>query len=292
MTTGHDATGRTGAVGLAGLGNLGAPVARRIAATGWDLTVFDRVPERAGDVPGAAAATSLDDVLDRDVLVLVVPDDRAVESLLLGPDGYLARAAGAARPRTVVVHSTILPATAQQLARHAAEAGVGFLDAPVSGGSERAENGSLTVFLGAEPDHVEPVRTLLGDVAASVEHVGAPGAGAAVKLANQLMLFAALGGVHEGLALAARFGVEEADLLRCVGTSTGASWSTDNWGFFDETARSYNRNGTPVRDRPWGKDLLEVLEAARSVDLAMPVAATASQTVARYVEDHARLGER
>lgn len=273
-------------VGFAGLGNLGAPMARRLLDVGWRVTVHDVTEHKTQPFAqaGATVAGSVADVLACDVLVLAVPDDHAVESLLLGPDGYYA---GDGSGRLVIVHSTILPATAQRLADVAADHGVGLIDAPVSGGADRAADGDLTLFLGAEPDTAARADRLLGSVASTVEHVGPPGAGAAVKLANQLMLFATLAGAHEALAMAGGYGVDEGAVLRAVGTSTGASWVTDHWGFFDRTAQAYTAAGTPVTDRPWSKDLLEILAAARAVGVEVPVAAVTSQTLAPAVEQHA-----
>lgn len=277
-------------VGLIGLGNLGAPVARRLGDRGWRTSVYDVAPEKAATLTDAAVrvAGSLDEVMNSDVLVLVVPDDSAVEAVLTGEEGYFARRSHGG---CVVVHSTVLPATVERLAVEASRLGVDLIDAPVSGGASRARSGDLTLFLGGDEAAIARVETLLGSVASTIEPVGKAGAGAAVKLANQLMLFAALGGAHEALRLAGSFGVDEGALFRAVATSTGASWVTENWGFFDEASRAYSAGGTPFRQRPWSKDLLEVLIAARSVDLPVPLAATLSQTLGQYVEDHVSEGE-
>jgi 3-hydroxyisobutyrate dehydrogenase len=270
-------------VGLVGLGNLGLPLATTLVRAGWDLAVLDAHPERADPVValGATAVPDVAALADRDVLVLAVPDDAAVEQVL---HGYLALH----RPgRVVVVHSTVLPQTATRLAEVAAAHGVDLLDAPVSGGAERAEKGILTVMAGADPAVLERVRPLLDAVGDPVLHVGPVGAGAAAKLANQLTMFANLAGVYEALDFATAHGVAPDALLTALETSLGDSWIARNLGFWDRTAAAYDESGTPVAARPWSKDLAEVVQAARAAEVPVPLAGWLAQTLAARVEAHA-----
>lgn len=273
-------------IGFVGLGNIGAPMVKALLKAGWDVTVLDRSPGRAGQFAeaGATVAEGVDDLDGCEVLLLAVPDDAAVESVLEGPDGWFAQPG---EGRTVVVHSTVLPETAARLAEVAAEHGVGLLDAPVSGGADRAEQGDLTIMVGGDADVLERVRPLLDSEGSQVLLVGPAGAGAATKLANQLMMLSALAGAHEALELAAAHGVAAEKVFEVVGSSTGDSWVARNWGFFDRTAAAYDAAGTPKRERPWSKDLFEVVAAARAVDLRVPVAALLAQTLADRVEAHA-----
>ncbi|HEX6022816.1 MAG TPA: NAD(P)-dependent oxidoreductase [Solirubrobacter sp.] len=255
-------------IGFIGLGNIGQPMAHALLRAGHEVVVHDREPSRA-DACVAEGATASDDFSGCDIVALAVPDDAAVESVLDGLTG----------DPLVIVHSTILPATAKRLA-----AGRAVVDAPVSGGPDRAAEGDLTVFVGGEEADVARARPVLDAVASDVRHVGGPGAGAAVKLANQLMLFSALAGAYEALDFARAHGVEEQVVLDAVSTSTGDSWAARNWGFFERVARAYDEGGTPVKYRPWGKDLYDVVLAAREVDVEVPVAALLSQTLAARVE--------
>jgi 3-hydroxyisobutyrate dehydrogenase len=277
---------RSTSVGLVGLGNLGLPLASSLLRSGWRLQVLDTVPHRvqAAVEQGATAATDPSDLLGCDVLVLVVPDDAAVRALLDGPQGHLA---AGRRGRLVIVHSTVLPQTARELAATAAGHGVDLLDAPVSGGAERAEKGELTVMVGGEGKAVEKARPVLEAVGTQVLHLGPAGAGAATKLANQLTMFANLAGLHEALDLATAHGVDLERLLAVLSTSTGDSWVARNWGFFDRTAAAYDEGGTPVAARPWSKDLAEVVQAARAADVPVPLAGYLAQTVAARIESHA-----
>ncbi|WP_206305939.1 NAD(P)-dependent oxidoreductase [Streptomyces sp. RFCAC02] len=275
-------------VGFIGLGNLGRPMAEALLASGWRLTVADRAPGRAEECAalGALPASGDADLAACDVLALAVPDDAAVEAILTPllpalPDGAL-----------VLVHSTVLPQTARALAARAAEHGVGLLDAPVSGGAERAARGDLSVMVGGAAEDLDRARPVLETVGSDVRHVGPPGAGAAVKLANQLMMFAALAGAHEALDLAAAHGVGAEDVLGAVSGGTGDSWVARHWGFFDDVADAYDAGGTPVSERPWSKDLWEVTAAARAAGVALPLTGLLAQTMADRVERHARSARR
>ncbi|MGA8113389.1 MAG: NAD(P)-binding domain-containing protein, partial [Actinocatenispora sp.] len=168
---------------------------------------------------------------------------------------------------------------------------VALVDAPVSGGADRARAGSLAVMVGGDRADVEALRPLLSSVGETVTHVGPAGAGEAVKLGNQLMMFAALAGVHEAIDLAAGYGVEDRVLLDATSTGTGDSWVARNWGFFDRVAADYDATGVPVRNRPWSKDLWDIVAAARAADLHLPLAGLMSQTLAGTVERHATGGD-
>ena len=195
------------------------------------------------------------------------------------------------QPESVVlIHSTVLPGTARRLAALAEARDIQLLDVPVSGGARRALAGALTVMAGGRPEVLDRVRPVLDSVADEVIHAGPAGAGAAVKLANQLMMFATLAGVQEALDLASAYDVPEDVVLNAVSTSTGESWITRNWGFFDEVAAAYESSGTPVRDRPWSKDLWDVVAAARERDVRVPVAGLLAQHLADRVEARARKG--
>lgn len=274
-------------VGFVGLGNLGQPMALALLRAGWQLSVLDSDPEKAEPCvrEGAQLVDGAHELAGCGVVALVVPDDAAVESVLEGPDGITLSALAAGS--VVVVHSTVLPATAKRLAEVAARHGVGLIDAPVSGGDERALAGDLTVMVGGEAETLERVRPLLDGVGSEIIHLGPAGAGEGAKLANQLMLFAALAGTYEALDLAASYGVEEQALLAAVATGTGDCWAARNWGFFDRVAAAYDEGGAPVPQRPWSKDLWEVVAAARAADVQLPLAGLLAQYLAQRVESHA-----
>jgi 3-hydroxyisobutyrate dehydrogenase-like beta-hydroxyacid dehydrogenase len=272
-------------VGFVGLGDIGLPMAERLAETGFDLSVLDTDSNRAAALrsSGAKVAQSTSDLADCEVVGLAVPDDDAVRSVLIGDRLLELLPAGAA----VLIHSTVLPRTAQELEAEGLRSGVLVADAPVSGGAARARSGDLAVVLGGSTDTVEKARKVLESLSSTVVHAGPAGAGAAVKLANQLAMLAALAAIQEGMALAAHHGADESCVLRALQAGTGDSWVARNWGFFDDLARSYNERDVPVKMRPWSKDLWDVVASAREADLRVPLGAALSQFLADAVEDHA-----
>ena len=274
---------RSDRLGFVGLGNLGKPMSQALARDGWKLSVYDRDLARAAGLD-ARTVDEPAELADCAVVALAVPDDEAVSQIV---DELLPRLSPGS---VVLVHSTILPGTARRLAEVMEDRGLGFLDVPVSGGAERALAGSLTLMAGGRPELLERVRPVLDSVADDVIHAGPAGAGAAVKLANQLMMFSTLAGVQEALDLAGAYDVPEQVVLDAVATSTGESWITRNWGFFDDVAAAYDQAGTPVRDRPWSKDLWDVVAAARERSVPLPVAGLLAQHLAERVENRARKG--
>jgi 3-hydroxyisobutyrate dehydrogenase len=223
------------------------------------------------------------DLADVDYLCLAVPDGAAVSALLLEQ-----RLLGALRAQTtVLVHSTVQPETARSLAAACARRGVAFVDAPVSGGAARARSGDLTVTVGATDADLRRARPVLEAEASDIVHVGDPGAGAAVKLANQLMLFASLAGAYEALRLAGAYGVSEEVALRAVSTGTGASWVSQNWGFYDQLSTDYDEAGVPAERRPWSKDLRDVVAAAREAEVPAPLADLLTGVLPPDVASHA-----
>jgi 3-hydroxyisobutyrate dehydrogenase len=279
-----DEIDRSSPLAFVGLGNLGHPMAQALRRDGWRLKVHDRDSGRAEGLD-AEVATGPAELADCRVIALAVPDDQAVTGWVDDLVPLLAA------DSVFLVHSTILPETAKRLAQQVESQGLALLDVPVSGGAERALTGSLTVMAGGRADVLDRARPVLDSVAETVLHVGPSGAGAAVKLSNQLMMFAALAGVQEALELSAAYDVPEQTVLDAVSTSTGDSWITRNWGFFDRVAAAYDAAGTPVRDRPWSKDLWDIVAAARDCDVQVPVAGLLAQHLADRVEAHARKGD-
>lgn len=277
--------------GFVGLGTLGTPMVRALLGGGWAVRVYDVDARRveACARAGAEAAGSVRELAGQELVAVAVPDDDAVTLVLAGDEGLFALLAPGS---TVVLHSTVRPETVRRLSELGSRRGIHLLDAPVSGGPARAESGDLTVMAGGDGDAFRRAEPLLHTVGSEVAHVGPSGAGAAVKLANQLMLFSALAGVHEALDLAAAYAVPEEAVLDVARTSLGDSWVVRNWGFFDGMAADYDRGGTPVRERSWSKDLWDVVVTARDADLRLPVAGLLAQHLTEVVEGHARRSRR
>jgi 3-hydroxyisobutyrate dehydrogenase len=194
-------------VGFVGLGNIGKPMARRLA-TEFDLRVYDVVSEAVAELvtAGATAAASVGEAADVDVLCLMVRDDDQVREVL-------ATLLGAARPGlVVVVHSTIHPDTASNLATVAAAQGVALVDAPVSGGSMGASDGRLAIMVGGTPEAFERCRPVLEQMGSLVVHLGPVGSGTSAKLARNLLHFVSFTAVTEAQRLAEAAGIDLAQL--------------------------------------------------------------------------------
>ena len=212
-----------------GLGAIGRPMATRIAAAGHPLAVWNRTAARAVEFAQTnnvrVADTPADAVRGADVIVTCLSTSPDVRSLLDGPDGILA---GVAKGSVVVDCTSGDPATSRLIAAALAEKGVGFIDAPVSGGVAGAEKGTLTVMVGGDADTLERARPVMDAFAGKIVHCGAVGAGDTVKAVNQAFLAIHLLSAAEGLATLVKEGVDPRLALEVINASSGRSNSSMN----------------------------------------------------------------
>ncbi len=219
---------RAGAeIGFIGLGNMGGPMSLRLAAAGYRVRGYDvsesALRSWAERVPGAVAAASPAAAADGAAAVLLMLPDSAVVT------GVLTGVLPVMRPGAVVVDmSSAQPAFTRSLALAAAERGVAFVDAPVSGGVSGAERGSLTIMAGGPAAEVRRVRPLLDELGSRIMHVGEVGAGHAVKALNNLLSATHLLATSEAMAAAAAFGPDVPVVLDAISASSGRSGSTEN----------------------------------------------------------------
>jgi 3-hydroxyisobutyrate dehydrogenase-like beta-hydroxyacid dehydrogenase len=211
--------------GFVGLGDQGAPMARRIVDAGFPLTVWARRPASLEPFSGTAAAVADDLVAlgrQSDVVGVCVVDDEGVRSVVLGPHGLLA---GMAPGGIIAVHSTVHPRTCAEVAGQAVGAGVAVLDAPVSGGGRAAAARKLLVLVGGDEDVVGRAMPVLRTYGDPVLHVGPPGSGALAKLINNALMTAQLGLADDGLRLGAALGLDPGTLGAALLQASGASFS-------------------------------------------------------------------
>jgi 3-hydroxyisobutyrate dehydrogenase-like beta-hydroxyacid dehydrogenase len=209
-------------VGLIGLGNMGRPMAGRLTAAGFRLAVWNRSAGRAAAAAAGAtvAASPRELAAASDVVITMLADGAAVRAVLGGADGVLT----AARAGTIVIDmSTIGPVLARDLAAEAAAHDVAFLDAPVSGSVALAEQGTLTAMVGGPPDAVERARPVLAALTKAQFHLGPAGAGAAMKLAVNILIAASNQAIAEALTLAESAGIGRADAYDVLAASAVAS---------------------------------------------------------------------
>lgn len=266
-------------IGFIGLGNIGAPMATTLVRAGFEVHVYDVRAEAVDKcvAAGAHAAASPREIgTVCEVVGIAVLNDAQVTETVTGSDGVLA----AARPGTVaVVHSTVLPGTVTALAREAARDGFSVVDAPVSGGDMGARGGTLTVMAGGDQAALERCRPYFAAIGERVDLMGEPGAGAAAKLALQLMTYCNQLAALESVRLAEAHGIEEGRLVDLATATTGDSWIIRNWGFFDRLLREHRSAGSDEVYQNYGKDLFDVIVAARETGVSLPVAGVAAQAL-------------
>jgi len=216
-------------VGFVGLGNMGEPMVRRLAAAGYDVRAYDVAEQAQARLSGTTGVTltkSPAEVADgADAVILMLPGSDVVEQVLLA-DGLLDRV----RPPTLVADmSSSEPARTRALAELAGSRGVTLVDAPVSGGVVGARSGSLTIMTGGPAAALEALGPMLGVLGARIVHAGdIPGAGHAIKALNNLMSAAHLLASSEAMLAGQAFGLDPAVMLDIVNTSSGRSGSTQN----------------------------------------------------------------
>ncbi|HKC26959.1 MAG TPA: NAD(P)-dependent oxidoreductase [Jatrophihabitans sp.] len=222
----NEARENAGPVGLVGLGQMGAPMAARLAGSGVSVAGFDISPVVGERLTGTGVTLcgGLLEVARCPIVILVLPDSDAVTQVLVG-DGLL-RAMDAGT--LVLDMSSSVPGRTRELAIEADRHGIELVDAPVSGGVSGAQRGTLTAMVGGRPEAVARARRVLDVLARRVVHVGAVGSGHAMKALNNLMSATHLLVTSEALLAARSFGLDPRVVLDVVNGSSGRSGSTEN----------------------------------------------------------------
>jgi 3-hydroxyisobutyrate dehydrogenase len=263
-------------VGVIGLGIMGAPMTRNLLSAGHAVVVHGRTRARV-DPLVAAGARALESpaavAAESEAVLTCLPDGPDVELVVGGPDGILD---GAAPGLVVVDTSTIAPDTARALAGRCVAAGVGFLDAPVSGGQQGAIAGTLSIMVGGDAEVLERARPVLSAIGRTITHMGASGQGQMTKLVNQVVGATTLAAVAEGLTLAAHAGLDPEAVIAAVGSGAATSWQLQNLG--PRLQRGDWAPGFMVRLQQ--KDLRLALAAAAQVGVALPATAVVHQLFA------------
>ncbi|HZS89991.1 MAG TPA: NAD(P)-dependent oxidoreductase [Chloroflexota bacterium] len=217
-------------VGFIGVGVMGKPMCLNLRKAGFPLSIYARRPEAVQEVVDAGA-TLVDSpaavAQASDIVITMVTDSPDVEQVILGPKGVLE----GVRPGMVVVDmSTIAPATARKVGEACAERQVGFLDAPVSGGSQGAVAGTLTIMVGGERPTFERVLPVFAAVGRPENTllVGPVGTGQVVKLINQHLCGVIAAGTLEAFVLGVKAGADVETMARVIGSSSGGNWQLDN----------------------------------------------------------------
>ncbi len=251
-------------LGFIGLGIMGRGMAANLVAAGHELTVWNRTPGKAHGLDVRVADSPREVGPGSDLVLICVSDTPDVEEVVFGDSGVIH---GMKKGDVLVDHSTISPVATKEFAVEAEQLGVDWIDAPVSGGSEGAERGTLAVMAGGSPEALERARPFMEAYSSSIVHVGdEPGSGQMVKAVNQVLVVLNQLAASEALLLADAAGLDLRKTLAAVEGGAAGSWMLSN-------------RGPQMIERDWRpgftidlqqKDLRLVLEAADEVGAAMP----------------------
>ncbi|MEM7410210.1 MAG: NAD(P)-dependent oxidoreductase [Myxococcota bacterium] len=282
--------------GFIGLGNQGKPIAAHLAPAGFETTVFDIAPEPVAELTAGgakAAATPRELGTQADIVGICVPEDDHVRQVALGDDGLVA---GMSAGGVILIHSTVLPETAAEVAAAAAEKQVAVMDACVTGGAARAQNKQITYLIGGPEDALEKARPYLEATSeVPLVHAGELGSGAKLKLCINLITYIQWAAAYESMALARAVGLPQ-EVLEQAGRANGQL--TDMMVMYLATHKAPEdvrtsdgfqalmRNHMNIAE----KDLAWALTLARKSGVSLPVGSLVSQSMARLygVTDPAR----
>ena len=274
-------------IGFIGLGLMGQPMSMNLLKAGFPLTVWNRTPSRANELVamGATLAKSPKEVAAAsDVLITIVSDPPALESVLWGTDGKETGALAALKPgSTYIDSSTVSPALARKIASACAQHQVSFLDAPVTGGDWGAKKGELIFMIGGDAKTLKAVEPVLSVLGKRWFHLGPSGAGQTIKLAMNLILALQVDALAEALALVSGAGLKGEGLVEVMQSSMARS------GVLDVKAPNLLKGEykPSFSLRLMHKDLSLALDLGNQVGVALPATAAARE-VYNYVKGEAK----
>jgi 3-hydroxyisobutyrate dehydrogenase len=258
----------TETLGFIGLGIMGRGMARNLLKAGFPVYVWNRTAARMDELAADGAQTAASPAAlaaQCDVVFICVSDTPDVEAVVLGEGGVI----HGARSGTLIVDmSTISPRATRSIAAQLAERGVGFLDAPVSGGSEGATRGTLSIMVGGDEAHFQRALPYLQAMGKTITHMGPVGSGQLTKLVNQILVVINMLAVSEALVFAQAGGLDLEKTIQAVASGAAGSWMLSNRGT-QAIVRDFRPGFTIDLQQ---KDLRLVLEAAD--EMGIPTIAT------------------
>ncbi|MEM7337701.1 MAG: NAD(P)-dependent oxidoreductase [Actinomycetota bacterium] len=273
-------------VGFVGLGVMGYPMAGHLAEAGHEVTVYNRTTAKAeawvAEHGGSWASTPAGAAAGAEIVMACVGNDDDVRAVMLGDDGVIA---GLDAPGVIVDHTTASADLARELHAAAGAEGLGFVDAPVSGGQSGAENGALTVMCGGDQEHFDRIQPVADAFAVAVTRLGPVGSGQLTKMVNQLCIAGLVQGLSEGLHLGMKAGLDIDLVVDVISKGAAGSWQMANRG--STMARGEFDFGFAI---DWmRKDLGIALAEGDRLGARLPVAALVDQF---YAQVQARGGNR
>jgi 3-hydroxyisobutyrate dehydrogenase-like beta-hydroxyacid dehydrogenase len=261
-------------IGFIGLGIMGQPMSLNLLKNGYKVVAWNRTKSKAKPVADAGAdiAVSPAEVARKaPVVITMVADSPDVEAVVLGKEGVIE---GIQRGRVLIDMSTISPKVTKAIGAKLAEKGASMLDAPVTGSSWAAKDGTLSIMVGGDAPVFERCLPVLRAMGKRIIHIGPPGSGQSAKLVNQVLVAGTLAAVCEGLLLGAKLGVDLDKTFQAITGGAANSWQLENLG-----SRVLKRDFAPgFAVKLMLKDQRLINESAQELNLPMPVSAVARQT--------------
>jgi 3-hydroxyisobutyrate dehydrogenase len=260
-------------VAFIGMGTMGTAMALNIIKARHEVTVYNRSREKEEPVAkaGARRAGSPKEVSqEADIIITCVSDTPDVEGVVLGENGVIH---GAQTGAIVIDMSTISPSATRRMAAQLARKGIRMLDAPVSGGSEGAQKGTLTIMVGGEAEDVAQAMPVLSAMGKSITHVGPSGSGQFTKAINQVIISGVYLAVAEGLTLGLKAGLDMEKVVQALAGGAAGSWVLN----FRSGNMIKNEYPLGFRVRLHRKDLGIALEAAKEMGVFLPCTALVAQ---------------
>ena len=259
----------TSQIGFVGLGIMGRGMVKNLAEKNHSVIVWNRTPEKSEALKkdlGIAIAPTLQSLAETsDTILICVSDTPDVEAVLFGKDGKSGLAQSLRPGTTIIDLSTISPAETKRFSRTLAEKDITLLDAPVSGGSEGAAKGTLSIMVGGPEDAFNRIKPILESIGTRITHMGPSGAGQTTKLMNQILVVVNMLGVSEALLLGCAAGIDLTKAVQAVEAGAGGSWMLSNRA--PQAIEGYWKPGFSIDLQQ--KDLRLVLESARELGLPL-----------------------
>ena len=273
-------------VAFIGLGVMGYPMAGHLSAGGHDVTVYNRTAAKAKKwvkkYGGKSARTPREAAKNKEFVFICVGNDDDLRSVVLGDKGALA---GMSKGSILIDNTTASANVARELHATARKAGVGFIDAPVSGGQAGAENGVLTVMCGGRKSHFKKAQSVINCFAQQVTLIGGPGSGQLTKMVNQICIAGLVQGLSEGVNFGLKAGLDMDKVIDTISKGAAGSWQMVNRA--ETMCKGEFEFGFAI---DWmRKDLGICLEEADTNGARLPVAALVDQF---YATVQARGGQR
>ena len=271
------------ALAFIGLGVMGYPMAGHLQRAGHQVTVWNRNEAKAiawqEQYHGQRANNAREAAAAADIVLTCVGRDEDIAEVVRGPDGI---AAGLKPGGLIIDHSTVSAAITRTLAAEVSERNITWVDAPVSGGQQGAENGQLSIFCGGSEAAVARAHDVLATYAKAQAHIGDCGQGQLAKMVNQICVAGVIEGLAEGMHFAQQAGLDVAKVMPLVGQGAGSSWQLLNR--YQSMLNDKYEHGFTV---DWmRKDLAIVLAEARALGLQLP----ATEMIDEFYADVQNLG--